>query len=83
MLLVRIPILPAATYVGASGSTSSTAGKAHWGAVYTTSDGYLYATENNSGGIFKVKIANAAPTDFPTLPVSQGVIGAAMTVPVA
>ncbi|ROV95960.1 hypothetical protein VMCG_08029 [Cytospora schulzeri] len=60
------------TYTPASGGTS---GKAQWGAVYSTSDGYLYATENNSGGIYKVSITSPGLMNYLTSAVSQGIVG--------
>lgn len=66
-----------ATYYNVSGSTSCSAGKAQWGAVYSTSDGYLYATENNSGGIFRTKLTTPISTEFTnsTSPVPQAIGG--------
>lgn len=60
-------------YSNSSGSTGGTAGLAAWGAIYSTDDGYLYGTENNSGGIFKGKIVTPTAADFSF--VAQGPIG--------
>lgn len=64
------------TYDGLSGGQGPAFGSnpgtgiAQWGAMYPTSDGFLYATENNSGRIYKFNVFNASSTNYEF--VSQG-----------
>lgn len=59
-----------ATYTGLSGGTGPTTGPnggvgiAQWGAMYPTQDGFLFATENNSGKIYKFNVDNPSSTAF-------------------
>lgn len=46
-----------ATYTNFNGGTG---GKADWGAMYPTSDGYLYATENTNGLIWRFNVATTS-----------------------
>lgn len=61
------------TYEGLAGGTGPAfganpgTGKAEWGAMYATSDGFLYATENNSGRIYRFNVANRNATNFESL----------------
>ncbi|KUI56153.1 hypothetical protein VP1G_03474 [Cytospora mali] len=63
------------TYSGLAGGVSATlvAGQAAWGAIYTTSDGFLWATENYTGRIYKFQIASPSASGF--IYVSQGPAG--------
>lgn len=59
------------TYTDFNGGTNGngTTGRADWGAMYPTSDGYLYATENTNGRIYKFDLTT--PANLPTF-VIQG-----------
>lgn len=65
-----------ATYTGLSGGTGPTTGPnggvgiAQWGAMYPTNDGFLFATENNSGRIYKFNVDSPSSTAFQQ--VAQG-----------
>ncbi|KAJ0119553.1 hypothetical protein J7T55_013756 [Diaporthe amygdali] len=50
-------------------------GTASWGAMYSTNDGFLYATENTSGRIYKFDISNPNASGYTF--VSQGPAGSA------
>lgn len=46
------------------GSANTGAGVAQWGAMYPTNDGYLFATENNSGKIYKFNVDSPSSTGY-------------------
>lgn len=62
------------TYTNFNGGTNSggITGKAEWGAIYPSSDGYLYATENTTGLIYRFNLNS--PSTPPEL-VLQGPAG--------
>lgn len=43
---------------GGTNPTTQVTGKADWGAIYPSSDGYLYATENTTGRVYKFNLNN-------------------------
>lgn len=47
-----------------NGTPNSGQGVAQWGAMYPTQDGFIYATENNSGKIYKFNVDNPSATAF-------------------
>lgn len=46
------------------GTANNGQGIAQWGAMYPTQDGFIYATENNSGKIYKFNVDNPSATAF-------------------
>lgn len=43
-------------FTNSDGTANSGVGVAQWGAMYPTNDGFLFATENNSGKIYKFNV---------------------------
>lgn len=53
------------TFVNTPGGLLNLVGQAAWGAIYSTTDGFLYATEQNSGATWRFPI-NPVPGDVGT-----------------
>lgn len=63
------------TYSGLYGDTGTNgiSGRASWGAMYSTADGYIYATENWTGRIYRFNVVNVTSSAYNF--VSQGPAG--------